>query len=86
MAERFCDVRFTPESGHRLRRLECPLCAKSRHGGLPQSHHEIAIAGFPPQCVRQRYSRLGAEAYQVLVRSRGENKRKRSARREQPPD
>jgi len=23
------DVRFTPESGHRLRRLECPLCARS---------------------------------------------------------
>jgi hypothetical protein len=25
------DVHFTPESGHRLNALECPLCAKSRH-------------------------------------------------------
>jgi hypothetical protein len=24
------DVRFTPKSGHRSRRRECPLCAKSR--------------------------------------------------------
>ena len=25
------NVRFTPESGHPSARLECPLCAKSRH-------------------------------------------------------
>ena len=26
------NVRFTPESGHWLSALECPLCAKSGHG------------------------------------------------------
>jgi hypothetical protein len=27
----FCDVRFTPKSGHRELGSICPLCAKSRH-------------------------------------------------------
>src|SRR6516165_2321587 len=31
------DVRFTPKSGHCRPRLECPLCAKSRH----RSFHSI---------------------------------------------
>src|SRR6516225_9121460 len=26
-----CDVRFTPESGHQVSALGCPLCAKSGH-------------------------------------------------------
>src|SRR6516165_6028926 len=31
------DVGFTPKSGHRNSVVECPLCAKSRHGtGLAQ--------------------------------------------------
>ena len=30
------DVRFTPESGHQLSALGCPLCATSRHSALRQ--------------------------------------------------
>jgi hypothetical protein len=29
MDKRICNVRFTPDSGHSLVQLECPLCAKS---------------------------------------------------------
>jgi hypothetical protein len=34
---RLGNVRFTPKSGHRNSRAECPLCAKSRHYALQQN-------------------------------------------------
>src|SRR6516165_7430118 len=33
-----CDVRFTPNSGHRNSVVECPLCAKSGHCAVRQRH------------------------------------------------
>jgi hypothetical protein len=32
------DVRFTPKSGHRSMRIECPLCAKSGREQSQQSN------------------------------------------------
>jgi hypothetical protein len=38
IAVRRCDVRFTPQSRHRLRTLGCPLSAKTGHTEATRGH------------------------------------------------
>ena len=40
------DVRFTPESGHQLLSVECPLSANSGHSGhLPLARTNVSFSG-----------------------------------------
>ena len=46
------NVRFTPKSGHRSARRQCPLCAKSRHFDLP------VVPVVLPRSLRTGFSRV----------------------------
>src|SRR6516225_601280 len=67
------DVRFTPESRHRLNALECPLCAKSGHWAPARS---AEFGGL---------TRKSGGAFAEAVTARNGNCRPRVFTKPQPP-